>query len=115
MSEPSDDYIQDLAHRALSLFRIWEESEQALSRETLCKQLGCGDRALRWAVRELRCQGYLIVAEPGGSGYRFAREREEVDAYTASLTSRIRALREVVDAMRSSAVQEFGPRQEVMF
>lgn len=115
MSAPNEEYIQGLADQALPIFERWRSSGTALSRESLRRRLNCGDRALRWAVRELRCRGHLIIAEPGGKGYRFAREREEVDAYTASLTSRIRALREVVDAMRDSAVQEFGPRQAVMF
>lgn len=108
---PDRQEIQQLAMRALEIFRRWKGSGVALSRSDLCKKLNCNDRTLREAVRELRCQGYLIVADPAG-GYRFARRGEEVYGYTGTLISRIKSLREVVDAMEDSAEREFGPKQE---
>jgi biotin operon repressor len=104
---PTNDRIQEIADRALEIFKEWRGSRCSLSREDLCHKLDCGDRELRIAVRELRCQGHLIVADPAG-GYRFARCGEEVYGYTSSLKSRIQALREVTEAMESQARRRFG-------
>lgn len=111
---PDPKGIQEVARDALRVFRRWKGSGVAISREDLCRKLDCNDRTLRQAVRELRCQGYLIVADPDTGGYRCARRGEEVYAYTGTLVSRIRSLREVVDAMEDSARREFGPKQEQM-
>lgn len=105
------DEIRELANRALQVFEQWKGSRQALSRRNLCKMLDCDDRVLREAVRELRVRGYLIVADPTG-GYRFARHGEEVYEYVSTLTSRIRSLREVTEAMNEAAQRQFGPRRE---
>jgi len=107
----SVDEIEELANRALTHFELWRHNGRALSREELCRKLGCDDRTLRIAVRELRCEGYLIVADPGG-GYRFAHKGGEVYGYTSSLKSRIQALREVTEAMEAAAQREFGPPGE---
>jgi biotin operon repressor len=104
---PTDDHIQEIADRALVIFEEWRGSRRFLSRKDLCHKLDCGDRELRMAVRELRCHGHLIVADPTG-GYRFARCGEEVYVYTASLKSRIQALREVTEAMENQARRRFG-------
>jgi DNA-binding GntR family transcriptional regulator len=104
---PNDDELQALANAALQIFEEWRGSRRALSRKDLCHRLGCDDRILRQAVRELRCQGHLIVADPNG-GYRFAQCGEEVFGYTSSLKSRIQALREVTEAMEAQARQRFG-------
>ena len=101
------DEIQELADRALQVFKRWQGSRHALSREDLCQMFDCDDRVLREAVRELRIRGYLIVADKAG-GYRFARHGQEVYGYTASLKSRIQALREVTTAMETAARQKFG-------
>ena len=102
-----DTRAEALAERALPVFEQFRGSSVALSRESLCKRLDCQDRLLRDAVRELRCQGHLIVADEAG-GYRFAKSGEEVYGYTASLKSRIQALREVTEAMEAAAQQKFG-------
>lgn len=109
MTEPE---INGLAGRALTYFELWRGHRVALSREDLCRRLGCDDRILREAVRELRCRGHLIVADPATGGYRFAEEGQEAYQYIGSLTSRIQALREVVDAMKAQAEREFGPPGE---
>lgn len=108
---PDPKGVRELGARALAIFKRYRGSSVALTREALCNALDCDDRVLREAIRWLRCEGYLIVAEPGG-GYRFAREGEEVYGYTSSLKSRIQALREVTEAMEAAARQEFGPQQE---
>jgi len=96
-----------LADRALPLFERYRGSGVALTRQSLCNVLNCHDRLLRDAVRELRCRGHLIVAVESG-GYRFAQEPGEVYGYTASLKSRIQALREVTEAMEAAAEDAFG-------
>ena len=108
---PGQDDINELARRALAVFERWKGSRQALSRTNLCQMLDCDDRLLRMAVRELRVRGYLIVADPTG-GYRFARHGNEVYEYVGTLTSRIRSLREVSEAMTAEAQRQFGPRRE---
>lgn len=103
----------ELAGRVLTIFKRYRESSVPLTREALCSMIGCGDRELRQAVRYLRCQGHLIVAEPSG-GYRFAKKGDEVYGYTSSLKSRIQSLREVTEAMEAAARKEFGPKQEAL-
>jgi len=107
----SIDGIQDIASQALRHLELWRGRRKALTRDELCRMIGCDDRNLRNALRELRVQGYLIVAEADG-GYRFALEGGEVYGYTSSLKSRIQALREVAEAMEASAEREFGPPGE---
>lgn len=107
------DDIEDVANRALTYFELWRSHGRPLSREELCRALGCDDRILRKAVRKLRCEGYMIVADPEG-GYRFAHDGGEVYGYTSSLKSRIQALREVTEAMEEAAQREFGPPGEQM-
>jgi hypothetical protein len=105
---PTDDHIQEIADRALVIFEEWRGSRRSLSREDLCHRLDCGDRELRMAVRELRCQGHLIVADSKQGGYRFARNGPEVYEYTGRLKSRISKLREVSEAMDEIALKRFG-------
>lgn len=102
-----DEQSGGLAEKALDVFAKFRGSSVTLSRQYLCHELNCEDRQLRKAIRELRCEGWLIVADESG-GYRFARSPEEVFGYTASLKSRIRALREVVDAMEGEARKVWG-------
>jgi biotin operon repressor len=105
---PTD--VNEVAEETLKTLETWK-GYGAISREDLCASIGCHDRVLRQAVRELRCNGHLIVADPEG-GYRFARAGEEVYGFTSSLKSRIRALRQVTEAMERAAQREFGPRVE---
>ena len=113
MSGDGAETTVELAGRALTVLELYRESSVALTRETLCGILGCDDRPLRRALRHLRCQGHLIVAEESG-GYRFAKKGEEVYGYTSSLKSRIQALREVTESMEAAARQEFGLEQEAL-
>jgi len=105
--------VQPWTHKAIELapavlkhLLIWAPSGVALSRDTLCNRVGCSDRVLRAAVVELRRQGHLVIAD-GSGGYRLARNADEVAAYTASLKSRVRALREIIDVMEGAAEQRF--------
>jgi len=105
------ELIQDIATRVLTHLELWRNTRRALTREELCNALDCDDRALRIALRELRCEGHLIVAEADG-GYRFAQAGEEVYGFTATLKSRIKALREVTEAMEDAAQRQYGPPAE---
>lgn len=106
MSERWSSKAKEIAPAVLDFLTLWRASGQAFSRRSLCSRLGCDDRALRLAIVELREHGHLIIAEETG-GYRLAQSAGEVLEYTASLKSRIRALRQVVDAMEAAAAREF--------
>ena len=112
MAEQIDDRILEVADEALEILKEWRGSSQSLTRDALCSRIGCNDRTLRAAVRQLRVQGHLIVADNKRGGYRFARHGEEVYAYTGRLKSRIKKLREVAEAMDEVALEQFGPQQE---
>jgi biotin operon repressor len=107
MSDWSPDRAAEAAPVVLEVFKRWRKSRNALSRQDLVGMTGLSDRLIRSAIAELRRQGYLIIADENG-GYRFARSVDEVLAYTASLKSRVDALREVVTAMESAAEDQFG-------
>jgi hypothetical protein len=103
-----DPVIEDIAEKLLPVFQEWAPSGTALSRKYLRERIGCNDRTLRRAITHLREEyDQLIIAERTG-GYRLARNEIEVAEYTASLKSRIQALRKVVRAMETAAQQQFG-------
>lgn len=108
--------VDEIKLDLLNLLRLWQTSRTPLSRRALCQRLECQDRVLRRAVEELRRKGYLVIADEGG-GYRLALSLDEVMGYTATLKSRIRALRQIVDRMETTAVQVFqnGGIQERLF
>lgn len=95
----------------LAVLQEFRRSGYSLSRQDLCARVGTSDRVLRAAVAELRRDGHLVVAEETG-GYQLARSWDEVERYTASLRSRITALREIVDAMERGATQQFGSGEQ---
>lgn len=107
MSDWSPDRAAEAAPIVLQVFERWKGSSNTLSRQDLMGLTGLSDRVIRAAIGELRRQGYLIIADEGG-GYRFARSAGEVLTYTASLKSRVDALREVVKAMETAAKDQFG-------
>lgn len=103
----------EAAPQVLAILTRRGQSRNALSREDLCGLTGLNDRCVRAAIAELRRQGHLIIADDAG-GYRFARSADEVLAYTASLKSRMDALRAVVHAMESAAEDQFGSLAQQM-
>jgi hypothetical protein len=115
MTDWSPDRAAEVAPAVLEVFQRWSKSRNTLSRQDLVGLTGLNDRLVRAAIAELRRQGHLIIADESG-GYRFAQSADEVLAYTASLKSRVDALRAVVRAMETAAEDTFGlARQMSMF
>jgi len=100
-----------VAPQALQLLEKFRDGEYVLSRTDIAGRLGVTDRVVRATMAELRKQGYLIVADAKG-GYRFARSLEDVQRYTASLKSRVAALRAVIMQMEAAAQRVYGPDVE---
>lgn len=85
--------MTELARRLLAyLQENCQGAERAHSRALLAAVVGCGDRALRRAIAELREEGYPIVGDPRTGGYYLAASRAEADVARAILLSYIRSL-----------------------
>jgi len=91
---------------------IQTSPQHTFSRNVLAYLSGTPDRRMRQAVAALREQGHLIVADEDG-GYRLAKDANDVQRYTASLRSRIKALSKVIKAMETAAKHEFGAFQQL--
>jgi len=78
---------------------------RSVSRIELSVLVGCSERDVRTAISELRRQGWLVVGDV--AGYRIAQNVEEVHQVVRALTSQIRSLQEVVDAMQMAASTRF--------
>ncbi|MCD6351179.1 MAG: HTH domain-containing protein [Armatimonadetes bacterium] len=95
--------MTDLARQVLAyLQKFGLGAEQAQSRRVLATVLGCGDRALRAAIAELREQGYPIVGNPRGGGYYLAANRTEAEAARRILLSYIRSMARQVRALEQN-------------
>lgn len=99
-----DERAADVAAQVLYVIKSWPQ--RVIFSEELAKQVGTSDRIARAAVALLRERGELIVADAGG-GYRLAQGYEDVLQFTASLKSRIEALRQVVTQMETAAREQF--------
>lgn len=111
MSRVFEQQAQDAAPQVLALLEEFRHKTYILTRADMTGRLGITDRVLRAAVAELRKQGHLVVADENG-GYRFAVSWNDVNRYTASLKSRIAALREIVAEMETTAARTFPKQPE---
>ncbi len=78
---------------------------RTMCRTELAALAGCSERDVRTAISELRRAGWLIVGD--AAGYRIAQNVEEVHQVVRALTSQIRSLQEVVEAMQVAASARF--------
>lgn len=81
---------------------------RTVSRIELSALAGCSERDVRTAISELRRQGWLVVGD--AAGYRIAQNVEEVHQVVRALTSQIKSLQEVVEAMQMAANVRFAVR-----
>lgn len=62
--------------------------ENAIFRRDLCNRLNENERAIRFAIEELRHEGWQIITS--GQGYYIARSNEELQEFITYMRSRIR-------------------------
>lgn len=109
--ESRSDAAIELAPQVLAVLKEWQRSGQALSRYALAARFKTNERIIRQTMLELQLRGHGVIADADG-GYRLARNAEEILAYTATLKSRIAALREKTDALdRVAAEMDPAPLQ----
>lgn len=113
-SETRSEAAIALAPQVLEVLQDWKRSGQALSRYSLAARFKTNERIIRQAMLELQLRGHGVIADTDG-GYRLARSADEILAYTATLKSRIGALREKVDALdRVAAEMDPEPLQPTL-
>jgi biotin operon repressor len=88
----------------LAMLRV--HPARTVSRGELAQLAQCSERDVRSAISELRRAGWLIVGD--ATGYRIAQSVEEVHQVVRALTSQIKSLQEVVEAMQVAASVRFA-------
>ncbi len=82
-------------------------AENRIKRPALRRALGCGDRALRRAISELRELGYPVVGDTRLGGYYLAATRQEAEAAIAILKSYARNMeRQIHNLQRAFGIEE---------